>query len=62
MTTIMITHNMKDALRFGNRIVVMNEGQEERRSRVFLGNVSYLAFSNTCGSRDYNLYQKEKVT
>ena len=26
LTTIMITHNMKDALRFGNRIIMMNEG------------------------------------
>ena len=26
LTTIMITHNMKDALRYGNRTIMMNEG------------------------------------
>ncbi|MBR1868175.1 MAG: ATP-binding cassette domain-containing protein [Clostridia bacterium] len=26
-TTVMITHNMKDALRFGNKIIMMNEGK-----------------------------------
>lgn len=26
-TTLMITHNMHDALRFGNRLIMMNEGQ-----------------------------------
>jgi len=27
LTTIMITHNMKDALRFGNRLIMMHEGR-----------------------------------
>lgn len=27
ITTIMITHNMKDAIRYGNRLVMMNNGQ-----------------------------------
>lgn len=27
LTTIMITHNMKDALRYGNRILMLNEGR-----------------------------------
>ena len=27
LTTIMITHNMKDAIVHGNRLVMMNEGQ-----------------------------------
>ena len=27
LTTIMITHNMKDALNHGNRLVMMNEGK-----------------------------------
>ena len=27
LTTLMITHNMKDALRLGNRLVMMNNGQ-----------------------------------
>lgn len=27
LTTIMITHNMKDAIRYGNRLVMMNEGR-----------------------------------
>lgn len=27
LTTLMITHNMKDALRFGNRIIMMHEGK-----------------------------------
>ena len=27
LTTIMITHNMKDAIHYGNRLVMMNEGQ-----------------------------------
>ena len=26
LTTLMITHNMKDALRFGNRLIMMNAG------------------------------------
>ena len=26
LTTIMITHNMKDAIRYGNRLIMMNEG------------------------------------
>ena len=27
LTTLMITHNMKDAIAHGNRLVMMNEGQ-----------------------------------
>lgn len=27
LTAIMITHNMKDAIRYGNRLVMMNDGQ-----------------------------------
>lgn len=27
LTTLMITHNMRDALRFGNRLIMMNNGQ-----------------------------------
>lgn len=27
LTTLMITHNMKDALRFGNRLIMMHNGQ-----------------------------------
>lgn len=27
LTTLMITHNMKDALRFGNRLIMMHEGR-----------------------------------
>ena len=27
LTTLMITHNMKDALRFGNRLVMMHDGR-----------------------------------
>ena len=27
LTTVMITHNMKDAIRLGNRLVMMNEGK-----------------------------------
>ena len=27
LTTLMITHNMRDALRFGNRLVMMHEGR-----------------------------------
>ena len=27
LTTIMITHNMKDAIRYGNRLVMMHEGR-----------------------------------
>ena len=26
LTTLMITHNMKDAIRHGNRLIMMNEG------------------------------------
>ena len=26
LTTIMVTHNMKDAIRYGNRLVMMHEG------------------------------------
>ncbi len=26
LTTVMITHNMKDAIRYGNRLIMMNEG------------------------------------
>ena len=26
LTTLMITHNMRDALRFGNRLIMMHEG------------------------------------
>ncbi|MBR5668852.1 MAG: ABC transporter ATP-binding protein, partial [Spirochaetales bacterium] len=25
--TMMVTHNMKDAIRFGNRLIMMNEGR-----------------------------------
>ncbi len=27
LTTLMVTHNMKDAIQFGNRIIMMNEGR-----------------------------------
>ena len=27
LTTLMITHNMKDALRLGNRLIMMHEGR-----------------------------------
>ena len=27
ITTLMITHNMKDAIHYGNRIIMMNKGQ-----------------------------------
>lgn len=27
LTSLMITHNMRDALRFGNRLVMMNAGR-----------------------------------
>ena len=27
LTTLMITHNMRDALRFGNRLIMMREGR-----------------------------------
>ncbi len=27
LTTLMVTHNMKDAIRFGNRLIMMHEGQ-----------------------------------
>ena len=27
LTTLMITHNMRDALRFGNRLIMMHEGK-----------------------------------
>ena len=27
LTTFMVTHNMKDALRYGNRLIMMNEGK-----------------------------------
>ena len=26
LTTLMITHNMKDAIKYGNRLIMMNEG------------------------------------
>ena len=29
LTTIMITHNMKDAIAIGNRLIMMNEGKIE---------------------------------
>ncbi len=39
LTTMMITHNMKDAIKYGNRLIMMNEGRiiydvsgEEKRS------------------------------
>ena len=40
LTTLMITHNMKDALRLGNRLIMMHEGQilvdvkSEEKSRL----------------------------
>ena len=27
LTTLMITHNMKDAIRYGNRLIMMSEGK-----------------------------------
>ena len=27
LTTLMITHNMKDAIRYGNRLIMMNSGR-----------------------------------
>ena len=27
LTTLMVTHNMQDAIRYGNRLIMMNEGQ-----------------------------------
>lgn len=43
LTTMMITHNMKDAIKYGNRLIMMHEGHiiydvagEERRICMFL--------------------------
>ena len=27
LTTLMVTHNMRDAIRMGNRLIMMHEGQ-----------------------------------
>ena len=27
LTTLMITHNMKDAIKYGNRLIMMNDGK-----------------------------------
>ena len=27
LTTLMITHNMKDAIKYGNRLIMMHEGR-----------------------------------
>ena len=27
LTTLMVTHNMRDALRFGNRLLMLNDGE-----------------------------------
>ena len=27
LMTLMVTHNMKDAIRYGNRLIMMNEGR-----------------------------------
>ena len=40
LTTLMVTHNMKDAIRLGNRLIMMNEGEiiydvsDEEKSRL----------------------------
>ena len=40
LTTLMITHNMRDALRFGNRLIMMHQGRivvdvkEEEKSKL----------------------------
>jgi putative ABC transport system ATP-binding protein len=45
LTTLMITHNMKDALRFGNRLIMMNAGRivvdvkGEEKSKLSIGDL-----------------------
>ncbi len=34
LTTMMITHNMKDAIVHGNRLIMMNEGESSSTSRA----------------------------
>ena len=40
LTALMVTHNMKDAIRLGNRLIMMNEGEiiydvsDEEKSRL----------------------------
>ena len=55
LTTIMITHNMKDAIAYGNRLIMMNSGRiildirgEEKKNLT----VEYLlqAFANASGA------------
>jgi putative ABC transport system ATP-binding protein len=55
LTTLMITHNMRDALRFGNRLVMMHEGrivvdvQGEEKSRLEIPDLLQL-FEKASGS------------
>ena len=42
MTTLMITHNMEDAIQYGQKIIIMSEGRildfiDEKRKQKFNG-------------------------
>ena len=57
LTAIMITHNMKDALRFGNRIMMMNEGKiiidldEEKKKNLEVKDLLQM-FEQASGNED----------
>ena len=68
MTTLMITHNMEDALRYGNKTMIMKDGQMiaviegERRKNMTVDELIHLYSTST---HDYNdrllLRDNEKV-
>ena len=55
LTALMVTHNMRDALQFGNRIVMMNEGRvildirEETKTRLDVEDLMHM-FGQASGS------------
>ena len=63
MTTLMITHNMEDAIQYGQKIIIMSEGRildfidEKRKQNLTVEDLIYLYTQHTHDYTDHILLQ-----
>lgn len=63
MTTLMITHNMEDAIQYGQKIIIMSEGRildfidEKRKQNLTVEDLIHLYTQHTHDYTDHILLQ-----
>jgi len=63
MTTLMITHNMEDAIQYGQKIIIMSEGRildfidEKRKQNLTVKDLIHLYTQHTHDYHDHILLQ-----